>query len=203
MKKIALSIACLMMSSQANADVRLDFPFQKKFEVYEITGNSVEEIEHSFNSRPDFLVNEGFDGYTGWKYDFHTNDDTCEIYKFELEVTYILPKFEMSRTSAESAESAEEFRPYLEKLYRHEQIHCALAVKSMQEMYLAFKRGQRGGCSSANDRVIELEGDLVESNALFDVYTSHGEIELAESPFGEEPYLKICEIPFAPMSPRI
>ncbi|CAH8204021.1 hypothetical protein VAE063_1070003 [Vibrio aestuarianus] len=44
---------------------------------------------------------------------------------------------------------------------------------------------------------------MVESNALFDVYTSHGEIELAESPFGEEPYLKICEIPFAPMSPRI
>ncbi len=200
MKKIALSIACLMASNQANADVRLDFPFQKKFEVYEISGNSVEEIEHSFNSRPDFLVNEGFDGYTAWKYDFHTHDDSCEIHEFDLEVTYALPKFEMSRTSAESAE---EFRPYLEKLYRHEQTHCALVVKSIHEMYLAFKLGQRGGCSSANDRVIELEGDLVEINALFDVYTSHGEIELAESPFGEEPYLKVCEIPFAPMSPRI
>ena len=76
MKKILLSIVCLLASSQSNADVRLDFPFQKNFEVYEISGNSVEEIEHSFNSRPDFLVNEGFDGYTAWKYDFNTNDDT-------------------------------------------------------------------------------------------------------------------------------
>ena len=200
MKKIVLSIVCLMTSCLANADVKLDFTFEKKFEVYEISGNSVEEIERSFNARPEFLVNEGFDGYTAWKYDFNTNDDTCEINEFKLEVTYTLPKFEMSKTSVESAE---EFRLYLEKLYRHEQIHCALAVKSMHEIYLAFKGGQRGGCSSANDRVTELESDLVKSNALFDVYTSHGEIELAESPFGEKPYLKICEIPFAPMSPRI
>lgn len=199
MKKIVLSICGLMASSQANANGKLDFPFQTKFEVYEIGGNSVEEIERSFNARPEFLVTKGFDGYTAWKYDFNTNDDSCEIYEFELEVTYTLPKFEMSKTSVESAE---EFRPYLEKLYRHEQIHCALAVKSVHEIYLTFKSGQHGGCSSANDRVIELEGYLVESNALFDVYTSHGEIELEESPFGEEPYLKICEIPFAPMSPR-
>ncbi len=45
MKKVVLSIFCLMAFSQANADVKLDFPFQKKFEVYEISGNSVEEIE--------------------------------------------------------------------------------------------------------------------------------------------------------------
>ncbi|MEZ8245174.1 hypothetical protein BCT10_08160 [Vibrio splendidus] len=200
MKKIVISICCLMASSQASADVKLDFTFEKKFEVYEISGNSVEEIERSFNARPGFLVNEGFDGYTAWKYDFHTNDDSCEINEFKLEVTYTLPKFEMSKTSPESAE---EFRPYLEKLYRHEQIHCALAVKSMHEIYLTFTCGQSRGCSGANDKVTELEGDLVKSNALFDVYTSHGEIELAESPFGEKPYLKICEIPFAPMSPRI
>jgi hypothetical protein len=40
-------------------------------------------------------------------------------------------------------------------------------------------------------------------NELFDVYTSHGEIELAESPFGEESYLKVCEIPYEPISPHI
>ncbi len=38
---------------------------------------------------------------------------------------------------------------------------------------------------------------------LFDVYTSHGEIELAVSPFGEERYLKLCEIPYEPISPHI
>ncbi|MFA0612072.1 DUF922 domain-containing protein [Vibrio sp. 10N.222.49.B4] len=200
MKKIVLSIVCLMTSCLANADVKLDFTFEKKFEVYEISGNSVEEIERSFNARPGFLVNEGFDGYTAWKYDFHTNDDSCEINEFKLEVTYTLPKFETSKTSPESAE---EYRPYIEKLYRHEQIHCALAVKSMHEIYLTFTGGQSRGCSGANDKVTELEGDLVKSNALFDVYTSHGEIELPESPFGEKPYLKICEIPFAPMSPRL
>ncbi|WP_282178302.1 DUF922 domain-containing protein [Vibrio nereis] len=58
-----------------------------------------------------------------------------------------------------SPESTEEFRSYLEKLYRHEQFHCARAVKSMREIYLAFTDGQRGNCSKANERVIELEGD--------------------------------------------
>ncbi|MEZ8301613.1 hypothetical protein AB6C50_20270, partial [Vibrio splendidus] len=60
MKKIVLSICCLMASSQASADVKLNFTFEKKFEVYEVSGNSVEEIERSFNARPEFLVNEGF-----------------------------------------------------------------------------------------------------------------------------------------------
>jgi len=48
MKKIVLSICCLMASSQASADVKLNFTFEKKFEVYEVSGNSVEEIERSF-----------------------------------------------------------------------------------------------------------------------------------------------------------
>lgn len=38
---------------------------------------------------------------------------------------------------------------------------------------------------------------------LFDVYTSHCEIELTESPFCEESYLKVCEIPYEPISPHI
>lgn len=38
---------------------------------------------------------------------------------------------------------------------------------------------------------------------LFDVYTSHCEIELTESPFREESYLKVCEIPYEPISPHI
>ncbi len=87
MKKVVLSILCLVAFSQANADVKLDFPFQKKFEVYEISGNSVEEIERSFNARPEFLVNEGFDGGdTAWKYDFHTNDDSCEFMNLSLKL---------------------------------------------------------------------------------------------------------------------
>ena len=52
-------------------------------------------------------------------------------------------------------------------------------------------------------KLIELENELEENNELFDVYTSHGEIELTESLFGEESYLNICEIPFDPISPRI
>ncbi|ASO31010.1 hypothetical protein CG015_17595 [Vibrio anguillarum] len=201
MKKHLISMVFIMSFFKVNAEVQLDFPFQKKFELYEVSGNSVDEIEHSFDTdRPDFMIKDGFDGHTAWKYDFYTNDDSCEINKFSLEVTYILPKFEMSKTSPESAEG---FRSYMEKLYRHEQIHCALAVKSMHEIYLAFKNGQRGKCSSTNDRVIELEDELVENNALLDIYTSHGEIELEKSPFSEERYLKICEIPFPPIPPRI
>ncbi|WP_253822786.1 DUF922 domain-containing protein [Vibrio aestuarianus] len=157
MKKVILSIYCLMAFSQANADVKLDFPFQKKFEVYEISGNSVEEIERSFNARPEFLVNEGFDGYTAWKYDFHTDDDSCEIHEFELEVTYTLPKFEMSKTSDESAE---EFRPYLEKLYRHEQIHCALAVKSMHEMYLGHHAYNKAFKSDSQRLAVSLRSSI-------------------------------------------
>lgn len=201
MKKLVLSIACAMVNCQLHAGVELDFPFQKKFEIYGVGGDSIDEIEHSFDTNKfNFLKESGFDGYTEWKYDFYTSDETCEIHDFHLEVTYTLPQLAKSMTSPESTE---EFRSYLEKLYRHEQSHCALAVKSMREIYLAFTDGQRGNCDKANERVIEFEGELEESNALFDVYTSHGEIELGESPFGEERYLDVCKIPFSPIQPRI
>ena len=80
MKKYLVSIVFIMAFFEANAEVQLDFPFQKKFELYEVSGNSVDEIEHSFDTyRPDFMIKDGFDGRTAWKYDFHTNDDSCEI----------------------------------------------------------------------------------------------------------------------------
>ncbi len=54
---------------------------QKKFEIYEVGGDSVDEIEHSFDTnKSNFLKEKGFDGYTEWKYDFRTSDETCEIY---------------------------------------------------------------------------------------------------------------------------
>ncbi|EGQ8961617.1 DUF922 domain-containing protein [Vibrio parahaemolyticus] len=201
MKKIAFVILCLSLSGYTYSNAELGFPFHKKFEIYKVVGDRVDDIENSFDeSRPTFLKENGFDGYTAWKYDFHTDDDTCEIYNFSLRVTYTLPQIEMSTVSPESTE---EFHSYIEKLYRHEQVHCALTVKSMREIFLAFKSGQNGDCSKANQRTIDLESELEENHDLFDVYTSHGEIELGESPFGEERYLKVCEIPYEPISPRI
>ncbi|MCZ4374280.1 DUF922 domain-containing protein [Vibrio diazotrophicus] len=201
MKKSVFVILFLLVSSYGYADNDLDFPFRIDFQIYKVVGDSTGEIETSFNeSKPDFLKKNGFDGYTGWNYDFHTNDDTCEIYDFSLRVTYTLPQIEISTITPESAEA---FRSYTEKLYRHEQVHCALTVKSVRDIFFAFKSGQYGNCAEANHRAIELENELEENNELFDVYTSHGEIELTESLFGEEGYLNICEIPFDPISPRI
>lgn len=200
MKKIAFSITCLMAPSYCYSNTEVGFPFQKKFEIYKVVGNSADEIEKSFNgSKPNFLKMNGFDGHTAWKYNFRTDDETCEIYDFGLRITYTIPQLEMSILSPESTE---EYRSYIEKLYRHERVHCALTVKYMREIFLAFKAGQHGECGSANQRTIELERELKEDNERFDVYTSHGEIELAESPFGEESYLKVCEIPYEPISPH-
>ncbi len=201
MKKIVLVSLYLLLSSYTYAKTDLGFPFHKDFEIYKVVGDNSDEIEHSFDeSRPAFLKEMGFDGYTAWKYNIHTDDETCEIYDFSLRVTYTLPQIEKSTISPESSE---EFRSYIEKLYRHEQVHCAIAVKFIREIFVSFRAGQNGECSRANQRTLELEKELKESNELFDVYTSHGEIELAESPFGEESYLEICEIPYEPISPRI
>ncbi|MDO6706356.1 hypothetical protein [Photobacterium sp. 1_MG-2023] len=38
------------------------------------------------------------------------------------------------------------------------------------------------------------ESNITEMNRNFDVYTNHGEIELAVSPFGEDDFLPHCKI---------
>ncbi len=201
MQKIIFLSLGILVSDYTYAKAELEFPFQKEFQIYQVVGDSADEIEHSFNeSRPTFLKEIDFDGYTAWKYHFHADDETCEIYDFSLRVTYTLPQIIKSKTSPKSAE---EFRFYLEKLYRHEQVHCAIAVKFMHDIFSSLKVGQNGRCDIANQRIVELEKELKENNELFDVYTSHGEIELAESPFGEESYLKICEIPYEPILQRL
>ncbi|MDN2480579.1 DUF922 domain-containing protein [Vibrio agarivorans] len=195
-KSVVLVISLLNASHALGID-NLNFPFKKHYEIYTVTGSNADEIEHAFNhDRPDHLKQKGFDGYTAWTYDFHTNDHSCELYEFSLAVTYTLPQIVVSDTSLEAAE---EFRAYIEKLYRHEQVHCALTVKSMHDIFTAFTNGRDSNCSKANRRVIALQSELITNNEKFDIYTAHGEIELANSPFGEEGYLKYCDIPFDPI----
>ncbi|HDZ9223226.1 TPA: DUF922 domain-containing protein [Vibrio cholerae] len=201
MSKVLLVATYLIFVGQVFASSDLGFPFQKQIEIYLVGGANVDEVNLSFDAnKPNVLEAKGFDAYTSWKYDFYTNDDTCEIYEFNLGVKYTLPRIDSLSTSKEVSE---EFRTYLEQLYRHEQVHCALVAKFMHEAFLTFKEGQNGECSIANQKVTKLESEFEENNALFDVYTSHGKIELAESPFGEENYLDMCKIPIEPIPPRI
>ena len=199
MKKAFILVLCPILSHLSVANDDLGFPLHKKYDTYSVSGDTVSELEASFNlSKPAFL--KELDAYTKWEYWFSTDDNTCEIHEFSLNITYTLPQLERSVSSAESTEL---FREHIEQLYRHEQTHCALAVMVVHQMYLEFQSGQDGNCNSANHKVRELEDRLLKDNELFDAYTFHGGIELVTSPFGEESYLELCEIPFSAVSTRI
>ena len=200
--KIWILVVFLCASVSAHGtDSTLGFPIFKKYDFYILKGNTQEEIEISYETeRPKSLKRENLDGYTSWEYKFWTDDETCEIKQFSLEVTYKIPRLVVSKFSPETSES---YREYLEALYRHEEIHCAIATKITHEMYLAFKEGQHGSCAKQNEVVIALESQINEDNELFDTFTNHGEIELTESHFGEEGYLSLCKIPYSPIANSI
>ena len=176
-------------------DTPLPFSFTTQYEVYSVEGHTVADIEKSFeDEKPLFLKVREADGYTGWRFDYWTDDDTCEIKAFSLDITYKLPQL---KKSAVSPEITELYREYIKQLYRHEETHCALTVMSVNEMYLAFEKGQKGHCAEQGKKVAEHIEKISGDNERFDTYTNHGEIELAVSPFGEERYHSVCKIPFS------
>ena len=200
MKNIAFLIISLLVSGQSYSKDELGFPFQKKYEIYKVEGNSQSEINASFDAnKPNALKQKGYDGYTSWTYSYNADYQTCKIYDFNLQVNYTLPQIKMS---AVSPQSTEYFRSYIEKLYRHERVHCAITLKSIHDIYLAFKAGQHGNCGQAHQKARELENAIQQNNELFDAYTSHGDIELPDHPFGEGSYLTFCDIPYEPIFSR-
>ena len=194
--KLFVLAGIVPFSAYAN-EAPLPFSFSTHYEVYIVEGDSISDIEASFDAdKPKFLKDRNADGYTGWEYDYWTDDNTCEIKVFNLDITYKLPRIKQSVTSPEITEL---YREYIEQLYRHEETHCALTVMSVNQIYQAFKKGQKGNCTEQNQTADKLAGRVKEDNELFDTYTNHGEIELAVSPFGEEPFYPVCKIPFSGM----
>ncbi|MDV5168627.1 DUF922 domain-containing protein [Photobacterium rosenbergii] len=192
-----LSLAAIVPFYANAAETLLPFSFSTHYEVYIVEGDTISDVEVSFDSdKPKFLKDKNADGYTGWEYDYWADDNTCEIKAFNLDITYKLPRIKQSVASPEISEL---YREYIEQLYRHEETHCALTVMTINHIYQAFKKGQEGNCTEQNHRVNKLTDRINEDNELFDTYTNHGEIELAVSPFGEEPFYPVCKIPFSGM----
>ncbi|MGY5832888.1 DUF922 domain-containing protein, partial [Vibrio vulnificus] len=133
-------LALVLFSHVALGQSLLGYQLDIKYKPYIVTGNNSDELNASFdNDKPKFMIENHADGYTQWKYDIINDDETCELKKFDVEITYILPQLEMSDRNNEAVS---EFKPYVEKLYRHEETHCAIAVHLFHEIYLAIKKGQ-------------------------------------------------------------
>ncbi|MDO6706359.1 DUF922 domain-containing protein [Photobacterium sp. 1_MG-2023] len=175
----------------AHADEQLPFPFHKAYEIYSVSGHSDAEIDASYEKRPAHLKEKGFDAYLAWNYDFYYDDLTCEIDFFTLDVKYTLPQLSIS---PENEALLKGDFVYAKQLYAHEERHCAIALSQLHAIYQLIKKGQRDGCETVQDLIDVHESNITEMNRNFDVYTNHGEIELAVSPFGEDDFLPHCKI---------
>ncbi|UIP28079.1 DUF922 domain-containing protein [Photobacterium sp. TLY01] len=174
-----------------HADEVLPFPFHKAYEIYSVSGHSDEEIDASYEKRPAHLKEINIDASAAWDYDFYYDDQTCDIDFITLDVTYTLPQL---RISSENQEFMKAYLAYTNKIYAHEERHCAIALSQLHAIYQLIKQGQRDGCGTVQDLIGEHESNITEMNRNFDVYTNHGEIELAVSPFGEDDFLPYCKI---------
>ncbi|RYU66036.1 DUF922 domain-containing protein [Aliivibrio finisterrensis] len=187
--------AILLLVSPLSFSELLPFDFNKSYDVYELQGDTPENVENSFDKRAGFLKKNNFDGYTAWEYKFNVDDDSCEIKDFNLQIKYILPRLNILNSYSQSRE---DYRDYLEKLYRHEEQHCAITLSQLSKMYAIFINGQSKNCSKEIEKTYLIEDNITKFNQQFDTYTDHGAIELAVSPFGEDNYLKYCKIDFSP-----
>ncbi|RYU68956.1 DUF922 domain-containing protein, partial [Aliivibrio finisterrensis] len=84
--------AILLLVSPLSFSELLPFDFNKSYDVYELQGDTPENVENSFDKRAGFLKKNNFDGYTAWEYKFNVDDDSCEIKDFNLQIKYILPR---------------------------------------------------------------------------------------------------------------
>lgn len=177
--------------AKAESQPDIGYSLEINYQTYNVIGETETEINTSFNNKIKFIENTDIDAYTQWNYNIINDDTTCEINKFSVNVTYILPQIIISDSNKKAASL---FKSYLERLYRHEETHCAISVKLLHDIYIAIEKGQSSNCNDQREIADRLEQDISKSQEAFDMYTNHGEIELANSPFGEEKYLAYCKI---------
>ncbi|WP_286298647.1 DUF922 domain-containing protein [Vibrio apostichopi] len=183
----------IMFSHMAMSEtLPLGYSLSVEYQPYTVTGNTVDEIKRSFREdKPQHLKDSGFDGLTNWQYKTSHNSETCKLSKLDVSITYTLPQIQRSQANREAVD---EFKFYMGQLYRHEEMHCAIAAKLFQEVYLAYKQGESGDCKHQLTIVEGLYARLQQESDEFDSYTNHGATELAVSPFGEEAYYTHCRI---------
>ncbi|MCZ8500994.1 DUF922 domain-containing protein [Vibrio lentus] len=126
----------------------LGYSLSVEYQPYSVNGGTVAEINRSFHeNKPQHLKDRGFDGLTNWQYQASHNSETCELSKLDVNITYTLPQIQRSEANRDVVD---EFKSYMGKLYRHEEMHCAIAAKLFQQVYLAFKQGERAEIANIN-----------------------------------------------------
>ncbi|PML57393.1 hypothetical protein BCT74_19220 [Vibrio lentus] len=189
---IMFSYLILLSHIAMSETLPLGYSLSVEYQPYSVNGGTVAEINRSFHeNKPQHLKDRGFDGLTNWQYQTSHNSETCELSKLDVNITYTLPQIQRSEANRDVVD---EFKSYMGKLYRHEEMHCAIAAKLFQEVYLAYKQGESGDCKHQLTVVDDLYASLQQQSDEFDSYTNHGETELLASPFGEEAYYAHCRI---------
>ncbi|MDE1348790.1 DUF922 domain-containing Zn-dependent protease [Vibrio aestuarianus] len=196
---IKITLFYTLVSGSIHAGtVQSIYPFDKSYDIYTVTGNSIEQIDASFElSMPSWLYNQGFDAYTRYKYDFLIDDETCSIERFSFKVNYTLPQLVLNE---DTTYLKHEYKTYLQNLYRHEEIHCAISMEIVDKMYKAAQGGQNNprSCTAKLAQIQMLEEELIEINKSFDRDTNHGEFP-HKSLLGRQEYINKCQITPAPI----
>lgn len=193
-KLINFTLFYILISEPVNAsNVPPIYPFEKSYDIYTVIGNTIDQIDASFEqSMPRWLYNQGFDAYTRYKYDFLIDDETCSIERFNFKVNYTLPQLVLNE---DTIYLKHEFTAYLENLYRHEEIHCAISMEVVDKMYKAALSAQKNPkiCTAKLAKIRMLEDELIEINKRFDKDTNHGEFP-DKSHIGMQEYINRCKI---------
>ncbi|CAK2041663.1 DUF922 domain-containing protein [Vibrio crassostreae] len=195
-KKIhKIALVCSLLPYIANSDVvKHSYPFSKHYEIYTVKGRNLEQVDASFEqAMPSWLYSAGFDAYTKYQYDFNIDEDTCHIHRFSFEVTYTLPQLVINE---ESKQLKQEYESYLNKLYRHEEIHCAISMEIVDKMYDAARYGLNNPkkCALSLKQIRIFENTLLEVNKQFDRETNHGEFPDRSSLLVTPQYIDKCKI---------
>lgn len=168
----------------------LNFPINISAEFYDIVIDNDGSVGRA--NKPLFLEQLGFDAYTSWDYNFYTDDTTCEVEGFSLDIKYTLPRIVSEDGDLELQHHY--FNYHVSELVEHEYTHCAITTKKVHDTYLELTTNPHLPCKKKAEKIYLLEKEIKETNIRFDTYTNHGKIQLEVSPFNESDYYSHCSI---------
>ena len=190
MKKLLVIVATITSLNAFSMD-DFGFTLNKKYEIYNIYGKNGDELDRSFeNQRPKALTDQGFDALTKWKYDLSYDNRDCEIINYSVDIKYVLPNIDTSELSDDLKSEVYDFN---RKMFAHEEYHCAIVSKYMNDIYNSLKKGQKSDCHSHIREIDTLVNETNKANDLFDKATNHGDVDVDVDPIYEN-YLEMCKI---------
>ncbi len=192
------TLLCLYLTVPINlalAATEVPIKVLKNYTLYKVTGNTLDEIEASFDKRVGAEhYRSDYDGQALMNYQFDVDDDTCEISNMVLEVDYTLPQMQLHTSKMALGN---EYKEFMTQLYRHETIHCAITLEALHQIRQISSQANLD-CDSRIDRIKFIEDTIQGIHDEFDRTTKHG-WQHQNSSLGEPHFMRECRITLDPI----